>query len=192
MESLTTLPAGEQADMLLPKGQDLVHDDTVTRTPDQWIEQAAFCLHEAKKAACPDMTPLPWDLEPRAVRGDFRFLAMASHRRSLPLVRECLIELTASNLANLDGWQYPGCDNKHLPEETDSERAARAAQRRQSYRHKAREILSAAFRYLEVDCDTEAQRKITVERAEGQRLADSSVVSFYRQSRGIPTEVNRG
>jgi hypothetical protein len=171
----------------LPADQDVVH----LGTRQQWLDRAAFALYQAQRTEFPEAFPLPWDQAPPSVRADRRYLIMTAYRRTLPLVPETLTEIVAMNYANLDGWVWPGCDNKSALSVPDNERAAHAAQRRQGFRHKARQLLSSIFNYLEHDTDTEAQRRITVDRAEHQRNADAMVVSFYRNQRGI-LEVNRG
>lgn len=172
-----------------PNLQDIVRD---RRSREQWLDQAAHALFEAKKAEYPDAQPLPWDLVPANVRADYRYLVMAAYRRTLPLVDKVLVEMVAQTYANLEGYIYPDCTNRRLHEEDESARPARAAQRRQAFRHKAREMLTAIWAYLEIDCDTDAQRKITVERVDGQLQADRMVVSMYRESRGIPGTVQHG
>lgn len=176
--------------MPIPASQDVLEPAADTR--DRWLDKAAFSLYEARRAELPEAFPLAWDMAPRQVRKDFRYLAMSAYRRSLPLVGDVLIETVAQNYANLEGWVWPDCDNKERWDVSDSDRAAFAAQRRQNFRHKASQLLSRIWQYLEIDCDTEAQRKIAVERAGGQLKADQMVVSHWRSRRGIPSEVNRG
>lgn len=163
--------------------QDVI--ETPAQCRDRCLEHAAFALYEARRAEFPEQFPLPWDLAPKSVRGDFRFMAMAAYRRSLPYVRETLEEMTAMQIASLDGYTYPGCDNKPEPDIYERDRPVRAAQRRQEFRHRARRILTHLWQYLEIDCDTEAQRKITVDRAGGQLMADRMIVSDWRAKKGI-------
>lgn len=163
--------------------QDIIRE---RRSRDQWLDQAAHALFEAKKAEYPDEQPLPWDLVPQSVRVDFRYRAMAAHRLSLPLVRDVLVEMIAMAYANLEGWIYPDCDNQYAFHTPTDERPAKAAQRRQGFRHKARQILSSVWQYLEYDTDTEAQRKVTMQRVEGQLQADRMIVAYYRDKKGMP------
>jgi hypothetical protein len=167
----------------LPPGQDLVHDGD-GRTRQQWLDQATFCLYQARKAECPEAYPLPFDQAPRSVRADLRYLVMTAYRRLLPLVPETLAEIVAMNLANLDGFIYPDCDNKPEPGVAEHDQPARAAQRRQDFRRKSREILHMIFSYLEHDCDTDAQRQIVVDQAKAQRERDVQTVSSWRSRRG--------
>lgn len=157
-----------------------------------WLDQAAIALYEARCAEFPEAYPLPWDMATKAVRQDFRYLAMSAYRRSLPYVRDVMTETVAMTYASLEGWIYPDCDNKDRRDADPKNRAAFAAQRRQNFRHKARQIVTAIFQYLEHDTDTEAQRKLAVDRTSGQLMADAMVVSSYRSTRGVPSEVNRG
>lgn len=170
-----------------PEQHEMPPQDVIapTETRERWIEKAAFALYEARRAEFPEAYPLSWDQVTRRERGDFRFMAMASYRRSLPLVKDVLVQTVAMNLANLDGWIWPDCDNKVAFTVADEDRAAYAAQRRQDYIRKAQQLIASIFGYLETDCDTEAQRKITVDRAEGQRTADVMIVSYWRSSRGM-------
>lgn len=172
--------------------ESIVQDVIGRRSREQWIEQAAFCLYEARRVEAPEDFPQPWDLAPKSDRDDCRYRAMSAFRRGLPFVRDVLVEMLAMNYANLEGWLYPDCDNKYDPQTPERDRAAVSAQRRQRFRQKARQLVAAIFNYLEHDTDTEAQRKLTIERAGGQLMADRMVVSNYRSSRGIPTEVQRG
>lgn len=178
--------------MQLPKRQTIFQDDDADNSRERWLNQAGFSLYQAARAQYPDRFPLPWDLVPTKVRDDFRYLAMAAYRRTLPLVDKVLVEMVAMNLANLDGYIYPDCDNRRVPGVAEDERPAVAAQRRQAYRHKARQIISSIGQYLEHDSDTEAQRKQTVERVERQLQADRMVASQFRASKGIPVDINRG
>jgi len=166
--------------------------ETPQQSRDRWLTIAACALYEARRAAFPEAYPLPWDQAPRAVSQDFRYLAMSAYRRSLPFVSQVLVEMVAMHYATLEGWIYPDCDNKIAPDVDQRDRAAFAAQRRQNFRHKARQIISAIWQYLEHDTDTEAQRKQTVDRASGQVTADAMVVSNWRSTQGLPSEVNRG
>lgn len=177
-------------DMQLPPEQGVIESPMAART--KWLDKAAFALYEARRSEFPEAFPLPWDVAPRSVRQDFRYLAMAAYRRSLPLVRDVLIEMVAQAYANLEGWIYPDCDNKAHHDVRDRDRPAMAAQRRQQFRHKAEQLLTTINQYLEIDCDTEPQRQKTVDRIAGQLEADRQVVSLYRSRRGIPTQVNHG
>lgn len=157
----------------------------VPPTREQLIEKAAFALYEARRSEFPDAQPIAWDLASKRVRQDFRYLAMSAYRRSLPMVAEVLTELVAQNYANLEGWIYPDCDNRTPFSVPEQDRAAYASQRRQDFRRKAQELVASIFGYLEHDTDSEAQRKLTVERIEGQRQADVMIVSYWRSSRGM-------
>lgn len=177
--------------MKLPANQDVLHDETSDRR-DFWLDRAAHALFELRREEHPAICPQPWDLAPVSVRRDFRYLAMSAYRRSLPLVKEVLIENAANNYANLEGWIYPDCDNKPAPGIDERQRPVFAAQRRQLFRDKARQLVVGILQYLEVDCDTEAQRQIVVDRAEGQRKADVMIVSNWRSLKGIRGEANHG
>jgi hypothetical protein len=135
---------------------------------------------------------LPWPDAARAVQQDFRYLAMSAYRRALPLVNAVLVERLASAYANQEGWIYPDCDNKPTPEVYERDLAAAVAQRRQLFRHKARQILTAIWAYLEHDTDTEAQRQQAMNRVEGQLKADQMVVSMFRGRRGVNASANHG
>lgn len=177
--------------MPIPSGQDIVESPTAGR--ERWIDKAAFSLYEARRAEFPDAYPLAWDLVPSAIRRDFRYSAVASYRRNLPLVRDVLIEQTAAQLATLDGYCYPDCDNKPERGGMDQvETNAIIAQRRQLYRHKARSIVAAMFRFLELDTETEAQRRDVLDRVTAQMYLDQTAVSLFRRRKGIPVGVNRG
>lgn len=176
--------------MQLPKGQDIVHEAGPDR--ERWLERAAHALYEARRAEFPEAFPLPWDLTTHQDRVNFRYLAKSAYRRSLPFVPQVLVEMLAMSYANLEGWIYPDCDNKIDPGVRDEDRPACAAQRRQRFRDKARQLASVFHNYLEHDVDTEAQRKKTIDRAGAQLMADQMIVSNYRSRRGVPTEVNRG
>jgi hypothetical protein len=156
----------------------------LTDTRERWIEKAAFSLYEARRAEFPEAYPLSWDQAPRSVRGDFRYLAKSAYRRSLPLVRDVLTEMIASAYANLEGWIYPACDNKTAFSVPESDREVFAAQRRQNFRHKAQQIVTTIWQYLEHDVDTAEQRQRTVDRAGGQMMADATIVSHWRKTRG--------
>lgn len=179
-----------EQDMPVPASQDVL--EPMRHTRDRWIDQAAFALYEARRAEFPERYPLAWDEAPKAVRAEFRYLAMAAYRRSLPLVGDTLTEIVAANYANLEGWIYPACDNKYAFSVPEDERETFAAQRRQNFRHKGRQLLHAIWQYLEHDTDTEAQRQIMVDRAEGQRKADVMIVSTWRSKKGIPSEPQHG
>lgn len=81
-------------------GQDIVAD----YDRDRWLEQAAFALYRARQAEFPEAFPLTWDLAPKSVRGDFRYIVKSAYRRSLPMVSDCLTEIVATTYANQEGW----------------------------------------------------------------------------------------
>lgn len=158
--SVIQTKSATQDNMPIPDSQDIVEPPSHAR--ERWLDKAAFSLYEARRAEFPDAYPLAWDQATRQVRAEFRFLAMSAYRRSLPLVASVLVEIVAMNYANLEGWIYPDCDNKYAFNVPDDDRAAFASQRRQNFRHKAQQIIASIFGYLEMDCDTEAQRKQSV------------------------------
>lgn len=188
--SIAQVHSERQSAMPLPSGQDVLESSSDARA--RWLAQAAHALYEAQRAEYPERYPLPWDMAEKAARDDCRYRAMGAHRRGQPYAKEALVERMASEYANLEGWVYPDCDNKRGMDVAETDRPALAAQRRQAFRHKARQIVAAVFRYLEYDTDTEEQRKKEVDRAGGQLMADRMVVAHWREHRGMPSEVNRG
>lgn len=150
------------------------------------LEQAAHQLYEAERLANPQRNLPAWYDAPRSLRHDARYRATAAHHRSSVTIKACLEEVTAGNLAVLDGFIWPGCDNKPEPTTYGPEQyAAIVAERRQLYLYKARQIIAAQNKYMDVDAagEPEAQRIALIERSKQQRTADTTAVKRWKHIR---------
>lgn len=125
------------------------------------------------------------------IKRDIRYRLMGAIRRGIASCRAVAIERVASTLANLDGEIWPACDAITSPNWKPEQRAAIVAQRRQLYRHKAVQIIAALYGYMEVEhpSETEEHRQLLIRQAVEQREADVKAVTEWRDSIGMPSQV---
>lgn len=116
------------------------------------------------------------------------FVDMRQALREAEAMKACgyLVD-SYTSLANVDGYVWPGCDNKgRTALMSDGHWAAVIAERAQAYRHKARQIVGVTFRYLDFDTDTFAQRDRTIQRAGLKFLEDTIAVERWKHQRCKP------